>query len=263
MRPDGCPRRSPRAGTGSLACAALLLLAMTGCATRPTDPDALADYTRANDPYEPANRFFYRVSNTVDAYTLRPVAQAYVWAVPEPARTGVHNALANLASPAVLVNDVFETRPRRAGDTFMRFLINSTVGIGGVLDVAKGWGYPASPADGGMTLASWGLPEGPYLFLPLLGPSNPRDATGFGIDIALAPLNYVPRGYGLITLNWALYGIGTIDARAQVLADLDQVKKNALDPYATIRSLYRQHRNAQIQAMRDDHRATVPDWYSH
>ena len=73
----------------------------------------------------------------------------------------------------------------------------------------------------------------------------------------------MPRGYGLITLNWALYGIGTIDARAQVLADLDQVKKNALDPYATIRSLYRQHRNAQIQAMRDDHRATVPDWYSH
>ncbi len=263
MRSNICSRRSTAARTGRNACIAVLALLPTGCATRPADPGALADYNRANDPYEPANRFFYRVSDTVDAYTLRPVAQAYVWAVPEPARTGVHNALANLASPAVLVNDVFEAKPRRAGDTFMRFLINSTVGLGGVLDVAKGWGYPASPADGGMTLASWGVPEGPYLFLPLLGPSNPRDASGFGMDIALAPLDYVPRGYGLITLNWALYGIGTIDARAQVLATLDQVKKNALDPYATIRSLYRQHRDAQIQAMRDDHRATVPDWYSH
>ena len=263
MGPGSCPGRSRHASVGSLVRAAALLLAVTGCAAKPTDPEALADYNRTDDPYEPTNRFFYRVSDTLDAYTLRPVAQAYVWAVPEPARTGVHNALANLASPATLVNDVFETKPRRAGDTFMRFLINPTVGLGGVLDVAKGWGYPANPADGGMTLASWGLPEGPYLFLPLLGPSNPRDATGFGIDAALGPLNYVPRGYGLITLNWALYGIGTIDARAQVLADLDQVKKNALDPYATIRSLYRQHRNAQIQAMRDDHRATVPDWYSH
>jgi phospholipid-binding lipoprotein MlaA len=238
-------------------------LMLSGCATKPADPTGLADYEHTNDPLEPTNRFFFRVSDTLDTYTLRPVAQAYVWAVPEPARNGVHNALSNLASPAVFFNDVFETRPARAGDTFMRFLINSTVGVGGVLDVAKGWGYPAHPADGGMTLASWGVPQGPYLFLPLLGPSSPRALTGFGMDIALAPLNYVPRGYGLITLNWALYGIGIVDARAQVLADLDQIKKNALDPYATIRSLYRQHRNAEIQAMRDDHRMTVPDWYSH
>jgi len=245
------------------ACVMTALLALSGCATKPTDATGLAEYNQTNDPLEPTNRFFYRVSDTLDAYTLRPVAQGYVWAVPLPARTGIHNALANFATPVVFFNDVFETRPRRAGDTFMRFLINSTVGVAGVLDVAKGWGYPAHEADGGMTLASWGVPQGPYLFLPVLGPSSPRAVTGFGIDIALSPLTYVPRGYGLLTLNWALYGIGAIDARAQVLGDLDQLKKNALDPYATIRSLYRQHRSAEIQAMHDDHRMTVPDWYSH
>nr|WP_321986899.1 VacJ family lipoprotein [uncultured Lichenicoccus sp.] len=260
MRTVGQIRATVRRA-GAIAAAGLLLGA-GGCAQKPTDPDALADYNGTNDPLEPTNRFFYRVNNTVDQYTLKPVAQAYVYVVPQPARTGVHNALANLASPATFFNDMFETRPRRAGDTFMRFLINSTVGVVGVFDVAKGWGYPAHDADGGMTLASWGVPQGPYLYLPALGPSSPQAITGFGMDVALAPLTYVPRGYGLLTLNWALYGIGVVDARAGVLNDLDQINRDALDPYATLRSLYRQHRAAQIEAMRKDNRMTTPDWYT-
>lgn len=248
---------------GAVIAASISLLALGACANKPADPALLAEYNQSNDPLEPTNRFFYRVSDTLDAYTLRPVAQGYVWAVPLPVRTGIHNVLSNLNSPVLFFNDVFETKPRRAGDTFVRFGVNSTVGIGGILDVAKGLGYPAHTADGGMTLASWGVPQGPYLFLPLLGPSSPRALTGFGIDIGLSPFTYVPRGYGLLTFNWARYGVGVIDARSQVLDDLDQLKRNALDPYATIRSLYRQHRSAEIQAMRDDHRTTVPDWYSH
>ncbi|TLU72318.1 MlaA family lipoprotein [Lichenicoccus roseus] len=242
--------------------AAALLLGAGGCAQKPTDPDALADYNSTNDPLEPTNRFFFRVNNTVDKYTLKPVAQGYVYVVPQPVRTGVHNALANFASPATFFNDIFETKPRRAGDTLVRFVVNSTAGIGGVLDVAKGLGYPAHDADGGMTLASWGVPQGPYLYLPGLGPSSPQAATGFGMDIALSPLTYVPRGYGLLTLNWALYGIGVVDARAGVLDALDQINRDALDPYATLRSLYRQHRAAQIEAMRKDNRMTTPDWYT-
>ena len=252
---------SASAWAGAAAC--LLWLGLAGCAARPTDPASRADDQHANDPYQPANRFFYRVDNTLDAYTLKPVAQAYVWLVPLPGRAGVHNVLLNLSSGPRFFNDVFEGKPRRAGDTFMRVLINSTVGIAGVFDVASGWGYPFHDADGGMTLASWGVPQGPYLFLPLLGPSTARDSTGLAVDVGLSPFTYVPRGYGLLTLNWARYGLGIIDDRSRVLADLDQIKKNALDPYATIRSLYRQHRNAEIQAMRDDHRMTVPDWYSH
>ena len=242
--------------------AAASLLALGGCATRPTDPQELADYQSNNDPLEPTNRFFYKVNNTVDHYTLRPVAQAYVAVVPQPVRTGVHNTLANISSPALFGDDILEGKPRRAGDTFMRFLINSTVGVVGIFDVAKGLGYPAHEADGGITLALWGAPEGPYLFLPVLGPSSPRAATGFGLDIALSPLTYVPRGYGLLTLNWGLYAVGAVDARAAVLDELDQVNRDALDPYATLRSLYRQHRAAQVETVREDKRMTTPDWYT-
>ena len=238
------------------------VLALGGCATPPTDPEALADYKSTNDPLEPTNRFFYRVSNTVDRYTLKPVAKAYVAVVPQPARNGVHNVLANFSSPTTFANDVLDAKPRRAGDTFMRFLINSTVGVVGIFDVAKGWGYPAHEADGGMTLALWGAPSGPYLFLPVLGPSSPRAATGFGLDVALAPLTYVPRGYGLLTLNYALYGVGIIDARSQVLDQLDQIDRDYLDPYAAIRSLYRQNRTAQVNTLRNDNRTTTPDWYT-
>ncbi len=248
---------------GTMLASVVALLSATGCATRPTDPEALADYQAAHDPLEPSNRFFYRVNDTVDRYTLKPVAQAYVDVVPQPARTGVHNVLSNFASPTRWANDVLEGKPRRAGDTFMRFLINSTVGVAGIFDVARGWGYPDHEADGGMTLAIWGVPEGPYLFLPGLGPSSPRAATGFGMDVGLAPLTYVPRGYGLLTLNWSLYGVGVIDARAGVLDELDQINREALDPYATLRSLYRQHLSAEIDTARRDNRTTTPDWFTH
>ena len=242
---------------------AVVLLCLSGCATRPTDPAALAQYKETDDPLEPTNRALYRVSTTVDRYTLKPVAQAYVYVLPQPVRNGVHHVLSNFASPTRLANDVLEAKPRRAGTTLMRFLINSTVGVAGIFDVASGWGYPGHENDGGLTLASWGVPEGPYLFLPLIGPSSPRAATGFGLDVALSPLTYVPRGYGLLTLNWSLYGVGVVDARSRVLNDLDQINEEALDPYATLRSLYRQHRASQIEALREDNRMTTPDWYTH
>ncbi len=258
--PAGRSRPSGRFGSVAVITAAAVI-SLSGCATRPTDPQDLADYKSNNDPFEPSNRFFYKVNDSLDRYTLKPVAKAYVAVVPQPVRTGVHQALSNFSDPVVFFNDVLEAKPRRAGDTFMRYLINSTVGVVGIFDVAKGWGYPAHEADGGMTLASWGVPSGPYLYLLGLGPSSPRALTGFGMDIALSPLTYVPRGYGLLTLNWSLYGIGVVDARSQVLDELDQINRDALDPYATLRSLYRQHRAAQVAAMRQDNRMTTPDWY--
>lgn len=244
--------------------AAAGLVPLAGCATKPpaSDPDALAEFRQNNDPYEPANRISYRVSDTIDTYALKPVAQAYVYVLPNPVRGGIHNVLANLSSPVLFANDVIQTKPRRAGDTFMRFLINSSVGVLGIFDVASGWGYASHDADFGEALALWGLPAGPYLFLPLLGPSNPRDAAGYGVDAVLDPFFYVPRGYGLLTLNWARYGVGVVDGRSRVLGDLDSIKKTALDPYATFRSLYRQNRASSIEADANDNRATVPNWYA-
>jgi phospholipid-binding lipoprotein MlaA len=238
---------------------------LTGCATPPPadDPDAVADFKQTNDPLEPTNRVFYAINNGLDTVILRPAALAYRYVVPGPVRTGIHNVLSNLGTPVQLTNDILEGKPRRAGDTTMRFVINTTAGVLGVFDVAKGWGYPDHDADFGMTLANWGVPEGPFLFLPVLGPTDPRDAAGFGVDIAMDPFTWVGNGQtGWRVFDWTRYALGALDARERVLTDLDQIKKTALDPYATFRSLYRQHRQGQIDAMRNDDRATTPDWFS-
>ena len=244
-----------------VALAACALLA--GCATPPSasDPESLADFRQTNDPLEPTNRFFYRVNDTLDTYVLAPVARGYVYVVPSPARTGIHNVLANITSPVLLANTIMEAKPRRAGDTFMRFVINTTLGVGGIFDVASDFGYPAEDADFGITLALWGIGNGPFLFLPVLGPSSPRDASGFAGDIVLDPLTWASFG-GSKTLGWSRYGIGAVDARSRVLDQVSDIKKTALDPYATFRSLYRQHRSAQIQDVREDKGSTVPAWFS-
>jgi len=244
--------------------AAILLAGpLLGCAARPpaSDPEALEAYSQTNDPLEPTNRFFYQVNNALDAVVLKPAAEAYRYAVPRPVRNVVHNALANLTSPVLLANDIMQTKPRRAGDTFMRFIINSTAGVGGLFDVATGLGYQAHDNTFGTTLALWGVPDGPFLFLPVLGPSDPRDAAGYGVDIALDPLTYIGQGAVVTDLKYARYGVSAIDERERVLDTVDQIKKTALDPYATFRSLYRQHRASEIEAARTDEPRSVPAWF--
>ena len=237
------------------------LLLVSACAARPpaNDPEALAEYRENNDPIEPTNRVFYKVNDTLDTYILAPVARGYRY-VPGAVRRPVHNVLANLSSPVIFANDVLQTKPRRAGDTLMRFLINSTAGVGGLFDVAADLGYPQHGTDFGVTLALWGVGEGPFLFLPFLGPSNPRDASGFAGNILLDPLTYATFG-GVNTLNGVRTGVGLVDARERVLDPVADIKKSALDPYATFRSLYRQNRQSTIDNTRSDDRATVPAWF--
>jgi len=234
-----------------------------GCATAPAadDPDAVAEYNETNDPLEPTNRAVYAFNDGLDTVIMRPAAKAYRAVVPSPVRGGIHNILSNLGTPAQLGNDILEGKPHRAGDTTMRFLINTTVGVLGVFDVAKNWGYPDHDADFGMTLALWGLSDGPYLFLPLFGPSNPRDAVGMGVNAAMDPFTWVGQGTAVRALNWSRWGLNALDQRERHLDDVDSIKKTALDPYATFRSLYRQHREAQIQDLRNDKRATIPVWF--
>ena len=180
--------------------------------------------------------------------------------MPQPVRTGIHNVLNNMGMPVQFVDDVLEAKPRRAGDTFMRFALNTTVGIGGVLDVAKHAGYADHNADGGTTLALWGVPAGPYLYLPVFGPSGLRDGIGRGMDAAYNPFTWLSFD-GSNSLGWSQAGLGALDQTSLHLKDIEQVKAGALDPYATFRSLYRQLRIAQVNAIRNDDRATVPDWY--
>jgi phospholipid-binding lipoprotein MlaA len=244
-----------------LLAAASLLLAMAGCASVPKDPAARADYEQTNDPLEPTNRVIYVVDDALDVVLIRPLALAYHYGTPHAFQTGTHNVLANLNTPVVLFNDMLEGNPRRAGDTLMRGLINTTVGLVGVFDVATGWGYPAHNADFGITLALWGMPDGPYLYLPVFGPSSPRNALGTGGDYLLDPFTWVGKGYLVSDFGYTRLGLTAVDTRAAYLSDLDKMKAQALDPYATLRSLYRQHRESEIEAARTDEPATVPAWY--
>lgn len=242
-----------RAGIGRLlGLPALGLLLLAGCATPPpaSDPDALAEFHENNDPLEPTNRVFYKVNDTLDSYAIKPAAQAYAWALPKPAREGVHNVLNNLGSPGVFLNDVAQGNGRRAATTLWRFTVNSTLGIGGLIDVARMAGVSGHDADWGTTLGAWGVGEGPYLFVPFLGPSSPRGLAGFAADQLSDPFTWVPTGLGLKTVSNAAFGLNVLDTRSSVAADLDRVQKSALDPYATIRSLYRQNAQSAIDSAR-------------
>jgi phospholipid-binding lipoprotein MlaA len=240
-----------------------LVLGLAGCATPPpaSDAEALADYRETNDPLEPTNRVFYKVNNAIDTAVMVPVARAYRYVTPEPVRNGVHNFLDNLGGPVRLTNDALQGKPRRSGDTAMRFLINSTVGLAGVFDVAKSLGYPGHDTDFGLTLANWNVPEGPFLFLPILGPSNPRDFAGFGVDIGIDPFTWIGHGTAKTIASWSKTAISAIDTRAGLLDTVENIKKTALDPYATFRSLYRQNRSGKLNEMRADDRATIPIWW--
>lgn len=236
---------------------------VAGCATPPpaNDPDAVAEYKQTNDPLEPTNRVMSSIDNGIDTVLLEPVARAYRFILPQPVRNGIHNVLNNLGTPVELSNDMMSGKPRRAGDTTMRFLINTTVGVVGVFDVAKDWGYPDHDSDFGITMALWGVPEGPFLFLPVFGPSDPRDAIGLGIDSAMDPFNWVGQGAAVRALDWSRFGLNAVDQRERHLDDIETTKKTALDPYATFRSLYRQHRRSIIETARNDNRATIPVWF--
>jgi phospholipid-binding lipoprotein MlaA len=251
-------RRSALAATTALA----LFATIGGCAPRPpaNDPDALEEYKQTHDPLEPTNRVLFAINNGIDAVILRPVAVGYNYAVPEPVRTHVHNVLTNLSSPVVLANDMMQGKSHRAGDTLMRFVINSTLGLGGMFEVADGWGYPYHSNDFGLTMAIWGIPEGPFLFLPVLGPSDPRDAVGVGADIAMDPITWLP-GNLATNLGYVRFGMTAVDTRAGLLGTLDKIEAQALDPYATLRSLYRQSRQSKVDDIRNDTTATQPSWY--
>jgi phospholipid-binding lipoprotein MlaA len=244
--------------------AAAAVWSLVSCAAKPpaSDVEATQEYEQNNDPYEPANRIGFAINDGLDTYFLAPVARAYRFAVPGVVRTPIHNVLQNLSTPVIFINDVIQTKPRRAGDTFMRFVINTTAGVGGLFDVAADAGYPYHDADFGMTMALWGVPEGPFLFLPVLGPTNPRDATGYGVDIAFDPLTYVPSGHGLRTAADVRIGVSAVDARERALDEIDSIKKTALDPYATFRSLYRQNRENTIEQVQSESRQTTPNWYA-
>ena len=227
-----------------------LLLLCSGCATSLSDPPSADEADSDNDPAEGVNRAIFKANLAADHAVMRPVAQAYTDHVPEVVQTGVHNVVQNLKEPAVALNDLLQGNVKHAWQSVQRLAVNTTVGAVGVVDVAEKWGLPPHKADFGQTLAVWGVGEGPFVELPLLGPSNPRDALGTAVDMALNPLTFVggaPATYASVATG----GANFVDVRAQHLHDLDELERNSLDYYATLRSVYRQHREAEITTAKE------------
>ena len=245
------PWRHPRTGKPSRWLAAAVLVAsVTACATPPPadDQEAVEAFNEANDPIEPLNRYFFEVNLGLDRLFLRPAAEIYRGTLPTPVRDGVRNFLVNLRSPVIFANDVFQGETERAGQTFGRFATNTFVGVGGIFDVAAGdnpdieGGIPFHDEDFGQTLGVYDVSEGPYLVLPILGPSNPRDATGLVVDSFLDPLSYVTS----TGVSIARFGVEGLDRRSRNIETLDEIERTSIDYYATVRSLYRQFRRSQI-----------------
>ncbi len=233
----------------SCAAAAMgvFLLAVSGCATRPpaSDTGARAAYEEANDPLEPLNRYFFELTNFADFLFLRPVAEVYDDLMPRFARKGLRNFSENLSTPLTLGHDILQGSWRRAGESLARLLLNSTLGIAGLIDVAAMIGIPAHSEDAGQTLAVYGVPEGPYIFLPFLGPSSLRAASGGVADYYADPIGYVPiEGRRFIRLVAGAASV--VDFRAGTLDVLSQVERTSIDYYAVLRELYRQNRRREI-----------------
>jgi phospholipid-binding lipoprotein MlaA len=233
---------------------------LCGCATPPSDPAERATFIHNNDPLEPLNRKTFALNLFLDHALFRPVAKAYDAAMPDDARHAIHHALDNLKEPTLFFDNLLQGEFKRAEITLGRFIVNSTVGFGGLVDVMALSGVERQPADFGQTLYVWGFPSGPYLILPVVGPSNPRDAIGNAIDSYADPTMILVNESDVTEVTtWRLV-VGGLDERADALEILDDLEKNSVDFYAQLRSLAQQHRDAELRHGKAPE--TQPDLYN-
>lgn len=231
-----------------------LVVTLGACATMPPadDKEAVAAYNEANDPFEPMNRYFFEVNLGIDRLLLRPIAEIYRGATPQIVQDAVRNGLNNLDTPLTFVHDVLQGEQKRASESGGRFLTNTFFGVGGAFDVAAGegegrkYGIPHHSEDLGQTLAVYGIEPGPYLMLPVFGPSNFRDALGKVGDSLIDPVQFIVANEHRMGFSVIRRGARTVDSRARNIETLDDIERDAIDFYATIRSLYRQRRASEI-----------------
>lgn len=220
--------------TSGLLAGLLVLALLQGCATGPNP----------RDPFEPFNRSVMRFNDGLDEAIIKPVAQAYQGAVPSPVRTGVSNFFGNLSDVWSFANNVLQAKPQAAADSFVRVGVNTLIGLGGVLDWATLMGIERHREDFGKTLGRWGVATGPYLVLPVLGPSTVRDTAALLVD---SKGDLVMQIDNVATRN-SLYALRAVDLRASLLRAGEVLDQASLDKYTFTRDSYLQRRGAVIEA---------------
>ena len=207
----------------------------SGCATLP--PGDPVEY----DPWEKMNRHLYRFNDAVDSVSLKPIAKGYRKVIPEPVRKGVTNFGHNLGAPRNMLNNFLQGKPRHGFGELARFVVNTTIGIGGIFDIATASGLEARPEDFGQTAAVWGVSSGPYIMIPFVGPKTLRDAVLIPADIQLDLLHHVDES----SVRDRLWALRTIDLRHRVLS-LEKLLLDSKDPYVTLRESYLQNREFEV-----------------
>jgi phospholipid-binding lipoprotein MlaA len=228
---------------------ALTLLA-AGCAEPQTAQDAEA--STVSDPLEGMNRFFFDLNQRLDRNAGKPAAAAYKDTVPRRERGSLHNLLDNLGGPVTVANDLLEAQFKNAGIAAGRFLVNSTIGVAGIFDIATDWGLPDRDRDFGETLGTYGVPPGPYLVLPLRGSTDARDFAGNYVDGFATPLHFV-RYDGNNYVGWMKSTLGSMDNRSANLVTYEDIERGSVDYYATMRTLYMERRARLVE----DHNVRV------
>ncbi|HEV8501751.1 MAG TPA: VacJ family lipoprotein [Casimicrobiaceae bacterium] len=201
---------------------------VAGCATGPA----------RDDPFEPWNRAMYAVHEPIDKNVVQPVIDAYTKVVPSPVRTAISNFYNNIDDLISAINDGLQAKPDKMGADLGRVLINSGLGLGGMIDIASQVGVERGNEDFGQTFGVWGFGQGPYLFIPLFGPTTVRDGSGWLVRLYIGPTGYIPD----VPVRNVLYGLGALDFRYQAQGAVDLVNEAALDHYAFIRRAYLQRR---------------------
>ncbi len=225
--------------------ALVLCVVLGGCATLLSSCTSSAP-PGEYDPFEPVNREVFAFNHALDKNAALPAATFYKNALPDDVRTGVHNFMSNLTTPVTLANDLLQGEFTNAGYAVCRAAVNSTIGIAGVLDPASGYGCQDHDEDFGQTLGVYGVPGGPYLVLPLLGASLPRDLGGkLVVDGYFNPLSYLKYD-GKFYVSLAQNGVKLVDQRSHAVSMLREVERTSIDYYAAMRGLYIKRRNAAI-----------------
>ncbi|MEM8833219.1 MAG: VacJ family lipoprotein [Pseudomonadota bacterium] len=233
-----------------LAC----VLCLSACSSNSSSTGELEIY----DPAEEVNRVTLKINDAADKAILEPVARGYRLFTPGALRTAIRNFLRNLQSPIIIGNQLLQGDLEGAGNATARVVINTLAGFGGILDLAADGGIPHEPEDFGQTLAKWGFGNGPYVVLPLLGPSTFRDATGIVVDSYADPLRMYLFNIHEEPLHYVRVGAGVISQREELLDIIDDLRRNSFDYYAAVRSAYYQNRQALIND-KDPSAAAVAD----